>query len=515
MEKEEIIRNQDMFPFTHYFVYKGKKYPLKSAYFYLSSEFFQTNRQELERTENIDINEMDDINIRDEDINTFICYVQQEDTKLNNGNVIALEQLSRKYGIKSLEEHATRFIQRHQAELVIKILHQHQHDSNFDSRTYEGIIGSNFDKYIDDEELFELDFPIIYRLLKIDQGRFKTHDKNRRIDFYMKCLDKYGKVASILFEGLETENAMNDGIDKCIDLLMTKYYDIFDFQFIGKSIIQRIYSRNRALVDQNNSQQELIKTQEKRIRELEKTNISLSEDKARIIFSKEKELETQRTRYETLLEEQQKANERKINKEHEKNEEERAKLIENIKILQDEINKLKPLEIAETDLGGNGIIHYLDDIASKSQDNHIIRVFNSIMYNRSNYNSNFNDWLAKSEYYSINNGCKNYICFDFINREIEISSYSIKSSEYRKDCTHIKNWCIEISNDGQNWETIDSHSNYNGLNGPHIVQTFQVKPNHFSRYCRLCSTGDFFGEGNWRLEIDHIEFYGRIKTFPH
>lgn len=118
------------------------------------------------------------------------------------------------------------------------------------------------------------------------------------------------------------------------------------------------------------------------------------------------------------------------------------------------------------------------------------------------------DFNSKDDYAAVY--CYEYpwICFDFKDMRIKISKYSIKSSKFSENTGHIKNWVIEISDDGKQWNEIDKHSNYSGLNGPNIIKTFNVIPNRFVRYCRFRHTGDFY-TGN--LEFNSIEFYGLLK----
>lgn len=71
---------------------------------------------------------------------------------------------------------------------------------------------------------------------------------------------------------------------------------------------------------------------------------------------------------------------------------------------------------------------------------------------------------------------------------------------------------METSDDGEDWTQIDEHSNYGGLNGCSITQTFAVSPKNASRYCRLRCIGKYFGCGDDNsLVIESIEFYGRLE----
>lgn len=119
---------------------------------------------------------------------------------------------------------------------------------------------------------------------------------------------------------------------------------------------------------------------------------------------------------------------------------------------------------------------------------------------------------SDSKYYSAKNGVKNFwVLFNFKKFEIEISSYSIRSFDF--PVGHIKNWVLEISNDGENFEEIDEHSNCEDLNQLLVTKTFSVKKNHFSRFVRFRHIGEFW---SYKLQyfpgFNRIEFFGFLKA---
>ena len=138
-----------------------------------------------------------------------------------------------------------------------------------------------------------------------------------------------------------------------------------------------------------------------------------------------------------------------------KNEEENEKLKSEIKILKENEVKLK----SQTDSkniktftptgneGDDGIIRYLDGIAASKNDQHLINIYKSICCHFNIYKKlREKDEDIPMFKYTKKDGSL-WILFDFKNFQIEISNYSIKSSIYSKDHTHIKSWSIEISND--------------------------------------------------------------------
>lgn len=95
--------------------------------------------------------------------------------------------------------------------------------------------------------------------------------------------------------------------------------------------------------------------------------------------------------------------------------------------------------------------------------------------------------------------------------KVELSNYTIKSCKNDPDHGNIKNWVIEISDDGNSWIQIDEHSHYSELNGPLITKSFKVSTKQFSRYIRFRHNGEYYGFFNrWHLGLKSIEFYGAL-----
>lgn len=131
---------------------------------------------------------------------------------------------------------------------------------------------------------------------------------------------------------------------------------------------------------------------------------------------------------------------------------------------------------------------------------------NSICNPRNNYDpSNLLDDNEKNYASTVSDSKIAWICFDFKDMVVQITGYSIKSSNYTSG--HLKSWVIEISDDNQKWETIDSHSNCTELRGKKLTRNFSVTPHGFARYCRLRHTESVSAN----LEFNRIEFFGSIK----
>lgn len=100
-----------------------------------------------------------------------------------------------------------------------------------------------------------------------------------------------------------------------------------------------------------------------------------------------------------------------------------------------------------------------------------------------------------------------YVIFDFKQRSIKLTSYSIQSF-LENNC--LKNWALEVSNDERTWVVIDRHTDDASIRGKYITATFNVETSGFYRYVRLRQTGkNWIGDNS--TNINKIEFYGKLK----
>ena len=100
-----------------------------------------------------------------------------------------------------------------------------------------------------------------------------------------------------------------------------------------------------------------------------------------------------------------------------------------------------------------------------------------------------------------------WIQFDFKETKVLVDCYTLKTFNGFKNCAHLKNWIIEVSNDGQTYHEIDRHENCDLLNGNLKVVSFTVSYSTPQRFIRLRQIGR-----NWLdndcLFINQIEFSG-------
>lgn len=94
-----------------------------------------------------------------------------------------------------------------------------------------------------------------------------------------------------------------------------------------------------------------------------------------------------------------------------------------------------------------------------------------------------------------------WIRFDFKERSVKLTNYYI-------DSDNIKNWEIQISDDGIEWETIDFHSDYSTTR---VKTVFNADSGRFVHFIRLHQTGEISPGSRSSLKINTIEFYGQLK----
>ena len=117
------------------------------------------------------------------------------------------------------------------------------------------------------------------------------------------------------------------------------------------------------------------------------------------------------------------------------------------------------------------------------------------------------DW---SDYWHTSNSPNSWICFDFEEKRVELTGYSLKSMPAISYCSHPIQWVIEGSNDGSNWREVDRR-NTQDLNGKSIVKTYfceDTKSERF-RFIKLRQTGKD-AQGYNYLALSGIEFFGTL-----
>lgn len=163
-----------------------------------------------------------------------------------------------------------------------------------------------------------------------------------------------------------------------------------------------------------------------------------------------------------------------------------------------------------------GIIYKLHDCNPSSSNNgKIINITaSSLSGNNNNYKpENVIDYeFIDSAFYSKNEK-NSWIKFDFKERKVKPSAYSIRSNNWGGvGHWHPQHWVIEGSNDDNEWTVLDSHTNDHSIDDQSKSNTFliQTENNTFYQYLRLRQRGLNTAD-NDALIISAFEFFGAIQ----
>lgn len=179
------------------------------------------------------------------------------------------------------------------------------------------------------------------------------------------------------------------------------------------------------------------------------------------------------------------------------------------------IKEFKP----SNDENFNGIMHYLTSKANGNIHDHgTIEITSNSIYetdsNGSYFPRNLVDYQNDNIYLSKDDG-EAFVCFDFKDKSFQISSYSIKSRNKSAYNVHLKNWAIEVSVDGKDWEEIDSHENYSELNGSGIKSRFNINNSKmkFYHFLKIRQTGNSWWSGDKHNYVGFslFEIYGKLQ----
>ncbi|OHS96095.1 hypothetical protein TRFO_37763 [Tritrichomonas foetus] len=155
----------------------------------------------------------------------------------------------------------------------------------------------------------------------------------------------------------------------------------------------------------------------------------------------------------------------------------------------------------------NGIVNYLKGQLNGENPNTTGQI--KISYTSGNsYTEKLFDYEWKC-YWSSTNSPGQWINFEFPKNKIYLTDYTLKTPNSRAGWNHLKNWVIEGSNDGVEWEEIDQRVDNDELNGNNKVATFHCKYPKRAKIIRLRQCGKNHRNAD-DIQLTNIEFFGRI-----
>lgn len=116
-------------------------------------------------------------------------------------------------------------------------------------------------------------------------------------------------------------------------------------------------------------------------------------------------------------------------------------------------------------------------------------------------------WYTKNE-------PNQWIRFDFGQKTISPTAYTLKTFNNHPGGSHLRSWVIEGSNDSKNWIIIDQQNSTNYLNGSQFWKLFKIpkKVSKF-RYIQLRQTGKTHHQNDY-LFIENLELFGSLYSIP-
>jgi hypothetical protein len=121
------------------------------------------------------------------------------------------------------------------------------------------------------------------------------------------------------------------------------------------------------------------------------------------------------------------------------------------------------------------------------------------------------DW---TQHWYSNSIANSWIQFDFKNRRISPTHYTIKSDNHGG--YHLLKWSLDCSHDGTSWVNLDRRET-NDLNGNRVVKSYDCRslesPSPFFRFIRLTQTGTN-SSGYDHLMVTNVEFFGKVGECP-
>ena len=121
--------------------------------------------------------------------------------------------------------------------------------------------------------------------------------------------------------------------------------------------------------------------------------------------------------------------------------------------------------------------------------------------------------LGTNKYFCSKNEPGSWLCYDFKERRVAPTSYSITSVPGGPASAHPKSWVFEASNDGISWEVIDRRDSNMDLNASKVTCNFSINPkadNNF-RFIRIRQTGKNH-QDNDLFAFASLELFGKLYS---
>lgn len=158
--------------------------------------------------------------------------------------------------------------------------------------------------------------------------------------------------------------------------------------------------------------------------------------------------------------------------------------------------------------------HLFDGVFSYFQKNHdqldknIIKVSSSTILGQNHKPENSINY-SNSDYFATQNLPNQYFLIDLLDKELIFRGYSLESCEWNEGNEHLKNWVVEISENGKNWIEVDRHENDDALNKKNATRHFNVQTAMKCKFIRIRQIDENWAGNNY-LSFKSIEIFGGL-----
>lgn len=505
-------------------IYKGKEengeeplYEIKTSKYELMRKlrYFRKKANELNCMNEIYIHE----NIRYDFFKEFIDSISNKRLKISDQNYSAIHKLSIKYEYIELQKQIESFIQvrpdlklfasQFSTNLIENSDNQNCQENDDNQKKSdafkEELIAKNINTCLQNGYLNCIPLQNLIRILNSPKCDVKNHHLLFRM--VIDKLDKY-KNEKISIEDQEILKIL----PSCLNFLEMNADEINEL--ISKSSSLTFIPKNSEkmiglLTKEIDEMKKMIFQQENKNKDLTSLIIEMKQqiDNNCNDFEKHyKEIEAKFIQQNKIIEEQKSSimNLEQKNKELEKK-------IQKIDETQEYDIKSFPHK-SGSDF--NGIMNYLaSQTEGNIHDNGTINITSNSIKDLDDHPKNLVDY-NKENYYNSKDSKLATVCFDFKERYIQPTSYSIKSCS-NISCPHLKNWVIEVSNDGNKWDEVDRRENDSNLNGEVKIFTFNIQKQtsnyyHFIRIRQIGNSWYTKENHNW-IVVRRFEVFGKLK----
>lgn len=434
--------------------------------------------------------------------------------------------------------------------MVIEYLNLNSDHQKFDSAECEEMIAIDLPEYVKSDKLISLPIQVIYKITtryKQKKLNLKSEHPSEIIDFLFKCLNHFGRRASILFDNFDFGNLNGTVINR----LLTEYSEKFDFHFINHSYLKTVYKLENDLIEreekmkiENEKMKVMLNQTEQKIESIIRENkndeikqilsnlsdklnreIQIKNDEIKQINDKDNKLKIEmdgmKSNYEnqigTMKDEftRQMTNLSENVRQLTEKVAEQTVFIDQLKAKIEEEKRKPSVSCQFTNYSDpKGIISILDNQVSLSAggSHHPNNPLANIKKYDDTWFYNYYKTRPSSEKDS-------YILFDFGNsKKIDLYSYLIRSyGSCPNGYYQPKTWRVEGSNDNLKWDPLDRRVNDPTLNasGPYIQHNFSCQQNNHLkenryRYIRYVQEDSWHNGNPYYIFLTYFELYGNV-----